>query len=139
MQLSPLQHFNEALIKLAVMLYQVDGTVTLTEQDYLSALVDELDWQSPICPEAFLNQSIYDARRALDLGEQLPYLRELQSALEYDADKALEVAMAITGVDGERSIEETEILSLLTHKLLARALVSQSRTQPPAGEPMVAG
>jgi len=36
----------------------------------------------------------------------------------------MEVAMAITGVDGERSEEETELLSLLTHKLLAKALVS---------------
>ncbi len=36
--------------------------------------------------------------------------------------------MAITGVDGERSEEETELLSLLTHKLLAKALVSGKDT-----------
>ncbi|MET1218972.1 MAG: TerB family tellurite resistance protein, partial [Glaciecola sp.] len=35
MQLSPLQRFNEALIKLSVLLYQIDGKITLSEQDYL--------------------------------------------------------------------------------------------------------
>ena len=44
----------------------------------------------------------------------------------------MEVAIEMTGVDGERSDEETELLSLLTHKLLAKALVSgrnQASTQ----------
>ncbi len=133
MQLSAHQSFNEAVISLAVLLYQVDGTVTLTEQDYLSELVDELDWQSPICPEAFVNQAIYQARRALDVGDEMVYLRSLQPSLEHDAEKALEVAMAITGVDGERSSEETELLSVLTHKLLAKALVAQTRPDTSGG------
>ena len=136
MQLSAHQSFNQALIELAVLLYQVDRTVTLTEQDYLNELVEELDWQSPICPDAFVNQAIYQARRALDLGDEVSYLRSLQIALEFDAEKALEVAMAITGIDGERSIEETELLSLLTHKLLARALVSQTRHEMPVERPV---
>lgn len=139
MQLSAHQSFNQALIKLAVLLYQVDGTVTLTEQDYLSELVDELDWQSPICPEAFVNEAIYQARRALDLGDEQAYLRSLQMALEYDAEKALEVAMAITGIDGERSIEETELLSLLTHKLLAKALVTQTKPDASMNQPVATG
>ncbi|MEE3222031.1 MAG: TerB family tellurite resistance protein, partial [Pseudomonadota bacterium] len=37
MQLSEQQSFNQALIKLSVLLYQVDGMVTLSEQDYLNA------------------------------------------------------------------------------------------------------
>lgn len=139
MQLSAHQSFNQALIKLAVLLYQVDGTVTLTEQDYLTELVDELDWQSPICPEAFVNEAIYQARRALDVGDELTYLRSLQTALEFDAEKALEVAMAITGIDGERSVEETELLSLLTHKLLARALVTQTKPDAPINQPVATG
>ena len=53
MQLSQQQTFNQALIKLSVLLYQVDGVVTLSEQDYLNSMVEELDWQSPICREAF--------------------------------------------------------------------------------------
>ena len=57
MQLSEQQSFNQALIKLSVLLYQVDGMVTLSEQDYLSSMVESLDWQSPICREAFLNDT----------------------------------------------------------------------------------
>ena len=123
MQLSEQQSFNQALIKLSVLLYQVDGVVTLSEQDYLNEIVEKLDWESPICPEAFINDTIYQTRKAIDTGDALPYLRSLQQDLIYDAEKTLEVAMAITGVDGERSEAETELLSLLTHKVLAKALV----------------
>jgi len=126
MQISQQQSFNQALIKLSVLLYQIDGVVTLSEQDYLNSVVEELDWQSPICLEAFINDTIYQTRKAIDTGETLSYLRSLKEDLAYDAQKALEVAMAITGVDGERSEEETELLSVLTHKLLAKALVSSN-------------
>lgn len=124
MQLSDQQSFNQALIKLSVLLYQVDGMVTLSEQDYLNDMVDSLDWQSPICPEAFLNDTIYQTRKAIDTGDAITYLRSLKDDLAFNAEKTMEVAMAITGVDGERSEEETELLSLLTHKLLAKALIS---------------
>jgi tellurite resistance protein len=128
MQLSDQQNFNQALIKLSVLLYQVDGMVSLSEQDYLSDMVDSLDWQSPICPEAFLNDTIYQTRKAIDTGDALTLLRSLKNDLAFDAEKTLEVAMAITGVDGERSEAETELLSVLTHKLLAKALVSGKDT-----------
>ena len=128
MQLSEEQSFNQALIKLSVLLYQVDGMVTLSEQDYLNAMVESLDWQSPICREAFLNDTIYQTRKAIDTGDAMTLLRSLKHDLSFDAEKTLEVAMAITGVDGERSEEETELLSLLTHKLLAKALVSGKDT-----------
>lgn len=132
MQQSELQRFNEALIKLSVLLYQSDRMVTLTEQDYLNSVVESLDWQSPICREAFLNDTIYQTRKSIDTGETLSYIRALKDDLSYDAEKAMEVAIEMTGVDGERSDEETELLSLLTHKLLAKALVSgrnQASTQ----------
>ena len=128
MQLSEEQSFNQALIKLSVLLYQVDGMVTLSEQDYLNAMVESLDWQSPICREAFLNDTIYQTRKAIDTGDARTFLRSLKHDLSFDAEKTLEVAMAITGVDGERSEEETELLSLLTHKLLAKALISGKDT-----------
>ncbi|WP_018984514.1 tellurite resistance TerB family protein [Salinimonas chungwhensis] len=130
MQLSNQQSFNQALIRLAVLLYQIDNKVTLTEQDYLEEMVDSLLWESPICREAFLNDVIYQTRKALDTGAVMTYLREFKDDLEFDAHRAMEVAMAITGVDGNRSDEETEILSLLTHKMLAKALTSNS--QPPS-------
>lgn len=127
MQLSHEQAFNQALIRLSVLLYQVDGKVTLSEQDYLEEIIDTLDWQSPICREAFFTEAIYQTRQILDAGEEQTYLRTLQTDLMFNADKALEVAMGITGIDGERSDEETELLSLLTHKVLAKALVNKAK------------
>lgn len=124
MYITPQQSFNEALIRLAVLLYQVDGMVTLSEQDYLDEIIESLDWQSPISRDAFFNDAIYQTRKALDTGEAEVYLKNLKQDLLFDADKAMEVAMAITGADGERCDEEAELLSLLTHKLLAKALIS---------------
>jgi len=81
MQLSEQQSFNQALIKLSVLLYQVDGMVTLSEQDYLNAMVESLDWQSPICREAFLNDTIYQTRKAIDTGGAITFLRSLKQDL----------------------------------------------------------
>ena len=120
------------MIRLSVLLYQVDGKVTLSEQDYLEDVINHLDWQSPICREAFFTDAIYQTRQVLDAGEEQRYLRTLQTDLLFDADKALEVAMAITGIDGERSDEETELLSLLTHKVLAKALVNRAKPVSPS-------
>ncbi|MEN8771655.1 MAG: TerB family tellurite resistance protein, partial [Glaciecola sp.] len=117
MQLSPNQRFNEALIKTAVLLYQVDGLVSLTEQDYLEEVIDDLNWQSPICKDAFLTQAIHEARVANDAGDALAFLKYQADELNFDAAKVVEVAMGITGVDGERSEHETELLHYLTHKL----------------------
>lgn len=122
MQLSTQQQYQEALIKMAVLFYQVDGKITLTEQDYLDELLESLDWESPISRDAFVNDVIYHTRTAIDAGEASDVLKSLQPQLVIDANRAVEVATVMTGVDGERSDEETELLSLLTHKLLAKAL-----------------
>ena len=122
MQLSTQQQYQEALIKMAVLFYQVDGKITLTEQDYLDELLESLDWDSPISRDAFMNDVIYQTRTAIDAGEATDVLKSLQPQLVKDANRAVEVATVMTGVDGERSDEETELLSLLTHKLLAKAL-----------------
>lgn len=124
MHLSQEQRFNQALIKLAVLFYQIDRKIMLSEQDYLEELIDTLPWDSPICREAFLNEVIYQIRSGLDAGEAKDILRGLHDDLAYDANMALEVAMAMSGADGERSDEEAELLSLLTHKVLAKELTA---------------
>jgi tellurite resistance protein len=125
MQLSPLQRYNQALIKLAVLLYQVDGKITLSEQDYLDEVLNTLSWQSPISMTAFCNEAIHAAREAVDNREHLDFIRDLADDLNFDANRVVEVAMTITGVDGERSEHETEILHFLTHKVLAKELTAQ--------------
>ena len=122
MQLSPLQRYNQALIKLAVLLYQVDGKITLSEQDYLEEVISSMTWQSPISITAFCNEAIHLAREAVDNQETLEFIRDMANDLNFDANQVLEVAMGITGVDGERSEHEAEILHYLTHKLLAKEL-----------------
>ncbi|MCP3428859.1 TerB family tellurite resistance protein [Opacimonas viscosa] len=125
MQLSPLQRFNESLIKLSVLLYQIDGKITLSEQDYLEDVIADLTWQSPISIDAFTNDAIHQARVAVDNDEALAFVKEMVDDLTFDAEKVVEVAMGITGIDGERSEQETDILTVLTHKYLARELTVQ--------------
>ena len=127
MQLSSHQKFNQALIQMAVLLYQVDRKVTLTEQEGLDDVISKIEWDSPISLEAFKTEAIFLARQALDIGEGINFLRAMNEDLLFDADKALEIACFITGVDGDRSEEEVEYLHLLTHKLLAKALTSTTK------------
>ncbi|MBT0585124.1 TerB family tellurite resistance protein [Alteromonas oceanisediminis] len=124
MQLTERQCFNEALIKLAVLLYQIDGKVTLTEQDYVDEVINNLTWESTICADAFLTQAIHSARSAVDANNIKEFMRELADDLNQDAPKTLEVAMELTGIDGERSEQETEILAYLTHRVLGKSLTA---------------
>ena len=125
MQLSPLQRYNQSLIKLAVLLYQVDGKITLSEQDYLEGVISKMRWQSPISITAFCNEAIHLAREAVDNDEAVEFVRDMANDLNFDANHVVEVAMGITGIDGERSEREAEVLHYLTHKLLAKELTQQ--------------
>ncbi|MDM7861884.1 TerB family tellurite resistance protein [Alteromonas sp. ASW11-36] len=125
MQLTEQQGFNEALIQLSVLLYQIDGKVSLSEQDYVEQVMESLDWGSTICKEAFLNNAIHRARQAVDNNDCRAFMQELGEDLNQDAGKALDVAMELTAIDGERSEEETELLAYLTNRILAKSLTAQ--------------
>jgi uncharacterized tellurite resistance protein B-like protein len=118
------QLHNEALIQLTVLLYQIDGKVTLTEQDYFDELVDGMTWHSGISKDAFVTDAIHQGREAIDSASASDYVRSLSDELNIDAARSLEVAMDITKVDGERSEKEIELLALLANRVLARGLVS---------------
>jgi len=118
------QEYYEALIRLAVLLYQIDGKITLTEQDYFEDLVNSMHWTSNISQSAFVNQVIHEARQAISNKEALEYLRALRTPLNLDAATAFEIAMDITAVDGRRSDEELELLSMLSNRILAKHLVA---------------
>lgn len=119
-----IQTHNEALIKLSVLLYQIDGKVTLSEQDYFEELVEKMDWFSGISKPAYINEAIHQARQAIDGREAPEFIRALSDALNLDAARSLEVAMEITKVDGERTEDEVELLALLANRVLARGLVA---------------
>ncbi|MDT0595965.1 TerB family tellurite resistance protein [Glaciecola petra] len=118
------QNFNEDLIKLAVLLYQIDGKVTLSEQDYFESLVNNMDWHNGVSLEAFINDAIHQSRLAIDQYETKEFLFSLSAGLNHDPATALEMAMAITQVDGNRSEDELELLSLLSNRVLAKGLVA---------------
>ncbi|MFC3121293.1 TerB family tellurite resistance protein [Agaribacter flavus] len=123
-QLEQEQLFNEALIRMTVLLYQIDGKVTLTEQDYLSNLVENIPWRSGVVLPAFISQAIHESRQAIDTQQSSQYLRAIGKDLNIDPARAFEVAMEITEVDGKRSEEELELLSLLSNRILGRGLVA---------------
>jgi len=118
------QLHNQALIKLSVLLYQIDGIVSLSEQDYFDELVQGMPWHSGICQDAFVSDAIHLAREAIDSNAAADYIRSLSEDLNIDAARSLEVAMAITKVDGERSEKEVELLALLANRVLAKGLVA---------------
>jgi tellurite resistance protein len=125
-QLDTRQHqlHNEALIKLTVLLYQIDGKVTLTEQDYFDELLESMPWHNGISKQAYVNDVIHQAREAIDDMAAHDYIRSLSDELNIDPARSLEVAMAITKIDGERSEQEVELLALLANRVLAKGLVT---------------
>lgn len=118
------QSFNEALIKLLVLMYQIDGKVTLTEQDYFENISEKLDWQNTVSLSAYITDVIHQTRVAIDSNSAREYLFGLADGLNYNPALAFEYAMDITQVDGSRSDEELELLSLLSNRILAKGLVS---------------
>lgn len=118
------QQFNENLIKLLVLLYQIDNKITLTEQDYFEGLIEKLNWHSGVSISAFINDAIHQARVAIDHGREREFLFSLAQGLNHDPAEAFEHAMNLTAADGKRSDEELEILSLLSNRVLVKGLVA---------------
>lgn len=122
--ITPEQAFNEDLIRLSVLMYQIDGKVTLTELDYFDSLLDSLNWRSGVSIDAFVNSAIHQGRVAIDSGTAREYLFSLGNGLNVDSARALEIAMDITEADGERCDEELELLSLLSNRVLTNGMVA---------------
>jgi len=122
--ITPEQAFNEDLIRLSVLMYQIDGKVTLTELDYFDNLLNSLNWRSGVSIDAFVNSAIHQGRVAIDSSKAREYLFSLGNGLNVDPARALETAMDITEADGERCEEELELLSLLSNRVLTNGLVA---------------
>lgn len=116
------QQFNEALLKLCMLIYRIDGKITLSEQDYYQALYSNINWQGEEDLEEFQRQSIHEVRNVVDDGEIKSYLLSLKDALSFNAKKAITVAQGISHIDGEIAEEEQEILDYLQNRVLAKAL-----------------
>ena len=116
------QQFNEALMKLCILLYQSDGKITLSEQDYFDALAAKIRWQGEEDLEDFQSQSIHEVRDVISSHEQVTFINGLKKALSYDARRAFAVAQGIAHIDGEVTDEEQDILDYLENRVLAKEL-----------------
>lgn len=118
MELSPKQRFNEALLTLGTVLYQIDGKVSLSEIDYIDELVPLSEWESPLDKIGVQNAIIHKCREAIDCNQAVELVRSLKDDLMFDADKALEVAKHVVAADDVLQDEELEILAFLENRLL---------------------
>jgi len=105
-------------------IYQIDGKVSLSEQDFIEDVAEKMEWQNGMSISAFINDAIHQARVAIDQNNEREFLFSLANGLNQNPAQALEYAMDITEVDGNRSEEELELLSLLSNRVLARGLVA---------------
>lgn len=120
------QDFSEALLKLCMLLYRIDGKITLTEQDYYQAIYNNIHWRGEQDLEEFERQAIHEVRNAVEMGEVKPYILSLKDALSFDGKKALAVAKGISFIDGEIADEEQEIIDYLQFRVLAKSLAEES-------------
>lgn len=113
------QKFNEALIKLAIVMYRIDSRISLSEQEMADALADGMEWQSPISISAYQAQALAEVSRAMTLEQIEPLLLSLKDALQYDKQKALTVAQSLMDADGTRSAKEQQLFDFIKQQLLA--------------------
>lgn len=119
------QQFNEALLKLCMLLYRIDGKITLSELDYYQAIYNNIFWRGEQDLEEFERQSIHEVRNAVELDEVKPFILTLKDGLCFDSKKALAVAQGISYIDGEIAEEEQEILDYLQCRILAKSLTDE--------------
>ena len=122
------QKFNEALLKLCILMCRIDGKITLYEQDYYQAIYNNVYWHGEQDLEEFERQAIHEVRNAVELGEVKPFIMTLKDALNFDGKKALAVAQGISYIDGEIAEEEQEILDYLQFRVLAKSLTDEANS-----------
>ncbi|MDO6711047.1 TerB family tellurite resistance protein [Aliiglaciecola sp. 2_MG-2023] len=116
------QSFNEALLKLCMLLYRIDGKITLSEQDYYDSIFHHINWQGEEDMEEFQRQSIHQVREVVENGEAKKFVMSLKDPLSFNAKKALALAQGICLIDGEIADQEQEILDYLKLRVLAKFL-----------------
>ena len=112
------QAFNEALLKLAIMMYRIDGKSRLNEQELVDEIADSLSWDGVNSITAIQSQAMADAREAIRADKTEAYLAGLKDALMFDKQKALDTAKQIMQSDGEEAQKERRLYDYLRQQLL---------------------
>jgi hypothetical protein len=116
--MSAQQAFNEALLKLAIMMYRIDGKIRLNEQELVDELADGLTWDGINSITAVQSQAMADVRDAIRTDKTEAYLATLKDALMFDKAKALDIAQQIMQSDGEEALKERRLYDYLRQQLL---------------------
>lgn len=108
------QSDSEALIRIATFFYKIDGRISIEEQDYMSQLKEELEWQSNIDIDRFQQRIVAEINQVLDgpADQYNVFLERVMDSIESKVaiEKAKQIAQAISDTDGE--IADTEVKSL---------------------------
>jgi tellurite resistance protein len=112
------QAFNEALLKLAIMMYRIDGKIRLNEQELVDEIADSLSWDGVNSITAIQSQAMADVREAIRADKTEVYLAALKDALMFDKQKALDTAKQIMQSDGEEAQKERRLYDYLRQKVL---------------------
>ncbi|MBV2130405.1 hypothetical protein [Arsukibacterium indicum] len=112
------QDFNEALLKLAILMYRVDGKIRLNEQELVDDIADGLDWSGVNSITAVQSQAMADVRQAISSNKVEAYVTGLKSALMFNKQLALDTAKQIMQSDGEEAIQERRLYDLLRQSVL---------------------
>lgn len=111
------QAVNEKLIELATFFYKVDSRIAQAEQDFISQLVQTIEWSSSIDAETFQERCIAKINGILGGSEQQisVYLANLMQEISAlgAAAQAKTLASEISNADGEIADEEVKYLDLV--------------------------
>lgn len=111
------QDFNEALLKLAILMYRIDGKIRLNEQELVDEIGDNLNWEGINSITAIQSQALADVRQAISSNQVEAYLTTLKAALQLDKQQALNTAKQIMQSDGEEAKQERHLYDLLVQML----------------------
>lgn len=111
------QDFNEALLKLAILMYRIDGKIRLNEQELVDEIGDNLNWDGVNSITAIQSQALADVRQAISSNQVEAYLTNLKPALQFDKQQALDTARQIMQSDGEEAQQERRLYDMLVQML----------------------
>ena len=110
------QKQSESLLAICTLAYQIDGKLSLEEQEVIDDLILRIPWHSTTRVETFHSKVISDARRAIDTDEVEKFILDHAGPLRGNW-KVLEVIRELSASDGEVSDSEAELLTLLEASL----------------------
>lgn len=109
---------SEALIKIATFFYKIDGRISIEEQEYMTKLKEEIEWQSGIDIDRFQQRIIGEINQVIDgpADQYNTYLAKVMDCIESPEviAKAKQIAQAISDSDGEIADAEVESLNFIS-------------------------